>query len=192
MRCVHQALGLTGVAGLVVLALVARAAAAEQVSRPPSCNSFTERLSQASNALSLQIPPLAPHRARSDDILGSGENTWATLALPHRPGDDFSVGGTETYCRNGKFSDIFVSIEDSDHPIHPTLDLIAAAIFAYTNWPADMTISLAYKLLKKRPGLYSIAPDNVEVEQIPGAHAKLMSVTFAIELDSRAVLGAAN
>jgi hypothetical protein len=75
-----------------------------------------------------------------------------------------------------------VAIEDSDHPIHPTFDLIAAAIHAFTGWPADKTIDFTDKLLKSRPALDSIAPDDVKVEEISGANVKLMKATFAIEL----------
>ena len=182
MRLIQKALELPCIAGFVALALLTTALAAELTPQPPSCEVFRQRLSQAGLVLSLHIPPLKPHRGRADSILDRDENTWTTSNFPSYPGENYSFGGTETYCRNGKFSEIFIAIQDSDHPVHPTSDLIEAAIYAYTGWPADKTISFTEKLLKGRPSPYSVVPDDVKVEEISGAYVKLMHATFAIEL----------
>lgn len=186
MRLIHGALELLFVAAFVTLTLTVTALGAEPGPQPPSCEVVRQRLSQAARVLRLRIPPLSPHRERPDTLLVAGENTWTTPNWPPYPGENYSFGGTEIYCRSGEFSQIFVAIEDSDHPIHPTFDLIAAAIYAFTGWPADKTIDFTDKVLKNRPALDSIAPDDVKVEEISGANVKLMKATFAIELLERA------
>ncbi len=149
--------------------------AAEQV---PSCDLFRERFVEAPRALSLRLPSLQLKREPPDPLLK--DDTWTTDGW--RAKDTGELWYTTTvHCRAGKFYDVS---SDIDTPavslLHPTFDLIAASIYAFTGWDADKVVRTTNEVLKNR----SRDMANIKnTELSPGAYAKIAFSVFAIELD---------
>ncbi|SRR6266404_2133392 len=159
----------------VLSALVAPSIAAEQV---PSCDLFRRRFLEAPRVLSLRLPSLRLNREPPDPVLK--DDTWATDGM--RAKDTGELWYTTTlHCRAGKFYDVS---SDIDTPVvsflHPTFDLIAASIYAYTGWDAEKVVRITDQVLKNRPrDMADIKP----TELSSGAYAKIAYTSFAIELD---------
>ncbi len=160
---------------LIVLAIpIMPAMAAEQV---PSCDLFRKRFVEAPRLLSLRLPSLRLSREPPDPVLK--DDTWATEGM--RAEDTGELWYTTTvHCREGKFYDVLSDIDTPSVSLHPTFDLIAASIYAYTGWDADKVIRITDEVLKNRPrSMGDIKP----TELAPGAYAKIAYSMFAIELD---------
>jgi hypothetical protein len=138
----------------------------------PSCDVFKQRLGDAPRVLKLQLPKLRLNPAPPD----LGDDTWAWPGI--RATDGKREFDTTVHCREGKFKDIFSNIDAPDRRLHPTFDLIAAGIYAYTGWNSDQVTGATYELLKKQPRDTS----EMETTKLPGAYAKITNMQFAIEL----------
>lgn len=148
--------------------------AAEQV---PSCDIFRKRFVEAPRVLSLRLPSLQLHREPPDPLLK--DDTWTTDGMRAEDTGELSYT-TAVHCRAGKFYDVLSDIDAPGASVHPTFDLIAASIYAYTGWDADKVVRITDEVLKNRPrGMGDIKP----TELLPGAYAKIAYISFAIELD---------
>jgi hypothetical protein len=144
----------------------------------PNCDLFRKRFVEALRVLSLRLPSLKLKSEGPDPLLK--DDTWTTDGWQAKDtGELWYI--TTVHCRAGKFYDVF---SDIDTPavslLHPTFDLIAASIYAFTGWDADKVVRTANEVLKNR------SRDMADIENTelsPGAYAKIAYTSFAIELD---------
>jgi hypothetical protein len=140
-----------------------------------SCDAFRERFVNAQRVLSVHLPSLRLIRQPQNQI---HEDMWMTDRT--RAQDDREMWyGTEIHCRADKFIFATTEIDAPSGSLHPSFDLIAANIYAYTGWSADKVIKIAGEVLKSRSRDGSIkAP-----ELSPGAFAMIADTTIVIEGD---------
>jgi hypothetical protein len=86
---------------------------------------------------------------------------------------------TGVYCRAGKFREVSTDIDVPSGPLHPTFDLVAADIYAFTGWEADKVIRTADELLKHRPH----AMGDVQTTEFSGAYVHIEYMGFTIGFD---------
>jgi len=138
----------------------------------PSCDAFKQRLEDAPRVLKLQLPK--PRLAPAPPDLG--DDTWAWPGIRAKEGKQSYA--TTVHCRDGKFKDIFSNIDGPGLMLHPTLDLVAAGIYAYTGWNSEEVMGATYQLLKKQPHDAS----KMGTANLAGGFAKVTNTQFAIEL----------
>jgi len=84
-------------------------------------------------------------------------------------------------CQGDSFREISTDLDVPTGPSHPTFDLVAASIYAFTGWEADKVVRKADELLKSRPrGLGDIQT----TELLPGAYVQIEHMGFTIEQES--------
>lgn len=171
----HSKRSLTALILFAVTNVAVPSMAAEQI---PSCDLFRNRFAEAPRVLSLRLPSLKLHREPPDPILK--DDTWKTDGMRAQDTGELWYT-TGLHCRAGKFYDVF---SDIDTPavslLHPTFDLIAASIYAFTGWDADKVIRVTDEVLKSQ----SRDMGDIKVTELsPGAYAKIAFSSFAIELD---------
>jgi hypothetical protein len=144
----------------------------------PNCDLFRKRFVEAPRVLSLRLPSLKFHREPPDPI--RKEDTWKTDGMRAQDTGELWYT-TGLHCRAGKFYDALSDIDTPAASIrHPTFDLIAASIYAFTGWDADKVVRTANEVLENRsPDMADI----VNTELAPGAYAKITFSSFTIELD---------
>jgi hypothetical protein len=149
--------------------------AADQV---PSCDTFRQRFVDAQRVLAVRLPSLRLNREPSQDQ--NREDIWMTDRTPAADNGE-KWYGTELHCRAGKFYFVTTEIDAPTGPLHPSFDLIAANIYAYTGWSVDKVIRIAGEVLKGR------SSDNMgdikATELSPGTYAKIAYISFLIEGD---------
>jgi hypothetical protein len=159
----------------IFLALAVRsvvpAIAAEQV---PSCDLFRTRLVEAPKVLSLRLPSLQLHREPPDHQ----DDVWKTDGMRAEDSGELWYT-TGVYCRAGKFREVSTDIDVPSGPLHPTFDLVAADIYAFTGWEADKVIRTADELLKHRPH----AMGDVQTTEFSGAYVHIEYMGFTIGFD---------
>jgi hypothetical protein len=139
----------------------------------PSCDAFRERFANAQRVLSVRLPSLRLIRQPPND---THEDMWMTDRTQTADSREMWYG-TELHCSAGKFIFATTEIDAPAGPLHPTFDLIAANIYAYTGWSADKVINNAGEVLKSRSSDGSIKA----TELSPGAFAKIANDTVLIE-----------
>jgi hypothetical protein len=164
----------TAMCALVVLATSTTHAADASV---PSCDLFKQRFAEAPLVLELQLPKLKLNREPPDPLLH--DDTWKTEGMRAKDSGEMWYG-TTVHCRAGKFYDFFANIDAPDVYLHPTFDLIAASVYAYTGWPANKVVSVTDGILKKQP---RVMADIATTELLRGVYAAISYMQFAIELD---------
>jgi hypothetical protein len=148
--------------------------AADQV---PSCDTFRERFVDAQRALTVRLPSLRLNREPQDQI--HKEDIWTTDRT--RAADSGEKWyGTELHCRADKFFFVTTEIDAPTGSLHPSFDLVAANIYAYTGWGVDKVIRIAGEVLKSRSRDMG---DIKATELSPGAYAKIAYMSFVIEGD---------
>jgi hypothetical protein len=157
---------------IVLFAIMVPAMGAEQV---PSCDLFRKRFVEAPRILSLRLPPQHLHVEPPE----LKDDTWRTDGWPAE--DDGEMWyATGIHCHDGKFVDVFSDIDGPDGALHPTFDLIARSIYAYTGWDAGKVVRTTSDVLKGRSRNLG---EITNTELTPGAYAKIATVSFGIELD---------
>jgi hypothetical protein len=144
----------------------------------PDCDLFRKRFAEAARVVSLRLPRLQLHREPPDPIFK--DDTWKTDGMRAQDTGELWYT-TGLHCRAGKFYDVFSDIDTPAASLrHPTFDLIAASIYAFTGWDADKVVRTANEVLENRSRDMG---DIVNTELAPGAYAKIDFSSFAIELD---------
>ena len=163
---------LSWVTWIIVAGMMAPAMAAEQV---PSCDLFRKRFAEAPRLLSLRLPPQRLHVEPPE----LKDDTWRTDGWRNEAtGEpDYATG---VHCRAGKFVDVFSDIDEPDGALHPTFDLVAASIYAYTGWDVSKVVRTTVEVLKGRSHTVG---EITTTELTPGAYAKIATISFGIELD---------
>jgi hypothetical protein len=144
--------------------------AADQV---PSCDAFRDRFVNAPRVLSVRLPSsqlIRQPKNQSDDM-------WMTDRTPAKDNRE-EWYGTELHCSAGKFVYATTEIDSPTGSLHPTFDLVAANIYAYTGWSVDKVIKVATEVLKSRSPEGSITA----TELSPG-FAKIGLATILVEVD---------
>jgi hypothetical protein len=154
---------------------VNHAIAAEQA---PSCDLFRKRYAKAPQVLSLRLPNSQFYREPT-----TSRDFWKTKPIPdagtiYRDRGDLWYD-TELYCYGAKFDYIVANIDGPEGPAHPTFDMIAASIYAYTGWDADKVVRFTNEVIKKRSPIGRIK----STELFPGAYVNIANVSFTIEPD---------
>jgi hypothetical protein len=124
------------VISMVLFGMMAPATAAEQV---PNCDLFHKRFVEAPHILSLRLQPQRLHVEPPE----SKDDTWRTDGWRAEDGEMWYA--TAVHCRDGKFVDIFSEIDGPDRALHPTFDLVAATIYAYTGWDTSKVVRCVYR-----------------------------------------------
>jgi hypothetical protein len=148
------------------------ATAAEQV---PSCDLFRKRFLEAPRVLSLRLPPQHLHVEPPEH----NDDTWRTDGWRAEDTGELWYA-TGVHCRDGKFKDVFSDIDQPGGALHPTFDLIVRSIYAYTGWDAGKVVRIADEVLKGRS--HTVGEITI-TELTPGAYAKIVTVSFAVEVD---------
>ena len=78
------------------------------------------------------------------------------------------------------FDYVAADIDAPNHPAHPTFDLIAASIYAFTGWEPDRVVRAANEVLAKRS---AVIGEITNTELWPGAYTETDAVGFGIILD---------
>lgn len=161
-----------GIMMAVSITSIQRSSAADQV---PSCDAFRERFINAPRVLSIRLPSLnlirQPKTPKNDDM-------WMTDRTPVTDNRE-EWYGTELHCHEGKFIFATTEIDSPGGPLHPSFDLIAANIYAYTGWSVDKVIKVATGVLKGR----SPEGSTTATELSPGAFVKMGLSTIFVEED---------
>ena len=161
---------------LIVAATAAvPAMAADQV---PSCNLFRERFAEAPRVLSLRLPNSKLYREPSSRI--DKHEVWKTKAT--RADDGKLWYTTGLYCYGPKFDYVASDIDPPERPAHPTFDLIAASIYAFTGWEADEVVRAANEVLINRS---TVTGGIKNTELWPGAYTEIDQVGFSIFLEKQ-------
>ena len=157
---------------IIVAGIVVPTVAAEQV---PSCDLFRKRFVEAPSLLSLRLPPQRLHVEPPE----LNDDTWRTDGWRNEAtGEpDYATG---VHCRAGKFVDVFSDIDEPGGALHPTFDLVAASIYAYTGWDSSKAVRTTVEVLKGRSNTVG---EITTTELTPGAYAKIATISFGIELD---------
>ena len=138
-------------------------AAAEQV---PSCDLFRKRFAEAPRILSLRLPNSRLSREPPDRF--EKHDVWKTEATRADDGELWYTTGV--YCSGQRFDYVAADIDTpAASLLHPTFDLIAASIYAFTGWDADKVIRTTNEVLKNR----SRDMADIKITELsPGAYAK--------------------
>jgi hypothetical protein len=165
---------------LIILAVATTttvpALSADQV---PSCDLFRERFARAPRVLSLRLPNSRFYREPPNRYSSTKHDVWKTEATRSTDGELWYTTGL--YCVGPKFDYVAADIDAPNSSLHPTFDLVAASIYAFTGWEADKVVQVANEVLKDRPTGY--VGDFKTVELRPGAYAQIETVGFSITLD---------
>ena len=160
---------------IVAATAAAPAIAADQV---PSCDLFRERFAEAPRVLSVQLPHSRFYRERSGRI--EKHDVWKTK--PIRADDSKLRYTTSLYCYGPKFDYVASDIDPPERPAHPTFDLIAASIYAFTGWEAHEVVQAAKEVLTNRS---TVTGGMKNTELWPGAYTDIDHGSFGIFLEEQ-------
>jgi hypothetical protein len=169
--------GILAPAIILLMAFCSYSASAAEAT-VPSCDVFKQRYQEAAQALELQLPKLKFNREPPDPLLH--DDTWTTQGWPAIDTGEVWYG-TTLHCRGGKFYDLYADIDNPNaHLLHPTFDLIAAAIYAYTGWSGDKVVSVADSVRKMQKNDMGAIEGT---ELAPGASVSIGYTQFSIDLE---------
>ena len=144
----------------------------------PNCEVFRKRFVEAPRVLSLRLPNLKLNREPPDPLLK--DDTWTTDGWRAKDTGELWYA-TTIHCRAGKFYDLTSAIDTPAASLpHPTFDLIATSIYAFTGWDADKVVRTTNEVLENRSRDMA---DIVNTELAPGAYAQIAFSAFTIQLD---------
>jgi hypothetical protein len=153
-------------------------AAPTVAAEPPSCDVFRQRFAEAPSLLSLRLPNSRFFREPQDRF--DKHDVWKTEAK--RADDGELRYTTGLYCYGSKFDYVAADIDPPNDPIHPTFDLIAASIYAFTGWEAEKVVRAANDVLTNRS---KVIGEITNTELWLGAYTETDQVGFSIILDNK-------
>jgi hypothetical protein len=162
---------------IVLAAAIAAGFPAMSAEQVPSCDLFRKRFAEAPSALSLQLPNSRLYREPPIGL--DKHDVWKTEAKRADDGELWYTTGV--YCYGTKFDYVAADIDGPNGPVHPTFDLIAASIYAFTGWEADKVIRTTNEVLKNRSRVMS----EIKNSELPGGFTEIDFTGFSIYVPKR-------